>query len=220
MCIVCCDGLKGLPDAIGATWPLATVQTCVVHLVRNSLRYASKAHWSKITAGLRTVYTAPTVAAAETRFAEFAGTWRETYPAMVGMWERSWAEFVPVLDFPVEIRKLIYTTNGIESLNARFRQAVRRRGHFPTEQAPPRIRLTPSLLSGPATAEGCRPRASCAALASSGRSAFSSTGWPSSRRTTLAVLSISSLAVPTASAGSSLTARRTGPSAHGSPRGR
>jgi transposase-like protein len=135
VCIVCCDGLKGLPDAIAATWPLATVQTCVVHLVRNSLRYASKAHWSKITAELRTVYTAPTLAAAEARFAEFAGTWREKYPAMVGMWERSWPEFVPFLDFPVEIRKLIYTTNGIESLNARFRQAVRRRGHFPTEQA-------------------------------------------------------------------------------------
>lgn len=135
VCIVCCDGLKGLPDAIAATWPLATVQTCVVHLVRNSLRYASKAHWSKITAGLRTVYSAPTVTAAETRFAEFAELWRAKYPAMIGMWERSWAEFVPFLDFPVEIRKLIYTTNGIESLNARFRQAVRRRGHFPTEQA-------------------------------------------------------------------------------------
>jgi putative transposase len=135
VCIVCCDGLKGLPDAITATWPLATVQTCVVHLVRNSLRYASKAHWSKITAELRTVYTAPTLTAAEARFTEFAGTWREKYPAMVGMWERSWPEFVPFLDFPVEIRKLIYTTNGIESLNARFRQAVRRRGHFPTEQA-------------------------------------------------------------------------------------
>jgi transposase-like protein len=135
VCIVCCDGLKGLPEAIAAIWPLATVQTCVVHLVRNSLRYASKAHWSKITAGLRTVYTAPTVAAAETRFAEFADAWRAKYPAMVGMWERSWPEFVPFLDFPVEIRSLIYTTNGIESLNARFRQAVRRRGHFPTEQA-------------------------------------------------------------------------------------
>lgn len=107
----------------------------MVHLVRNSLRYASKAHWSKITAGLRTVYSAPTVTAAEARFAEFAGARRAKYPAMIGMWERSWAEFVPFLDFPVEIRKLIYTTDGIESLNARFRQAVRRRGHFPTEQA-------------------------------------------------------------------------------------
>lgn len=134
-CIVCCDGLKGLPDAIAATWPLATVQTCVVHLVRNSLRYASKADWAKITAGLKTVYTASTVAAAEARFAEFAGTWRDKYPAMIATWERAWSEFVPFLDFPIEIRTLIYTTNGIESLNSRFRQAVRRRGHFPTEQA-------------------------------------------------------------------------------------
>jgi transposase-like protein len=107
----------------------------VVHLVRNSLRYASKADWAPITAGLKAVYTAPTVAAAEARFGEFADTWRAKYPAMVGMWERAWPEFVPFLDFPPEIRRLIYTTNGIESLNSRFRQAVRRRGHFPTEQA-------------------------------------------------------------------------------------
>jgi putative transposase len=139
VCIVCCDGLKGLPDAVAATWPLATIQTCVVHLVRNSLRYASKADWSQITTGLKTVYTAATVAAAETRFAEFAQTWRGKYPAMIAMWERSWPEFVPFLDFPLEIRKLIYTTNGIESLNSRFRQAARRRGHFPTEQAAMKI---------------------------------------------------------------------------------
>jgi putative transposase len=73
-----------------------------VHLVRNSLRYASKADWAKITAGLKTVYTAATVAAAEARFAEFAPTWRGKYPAMIAMWERSWAEFVPFLDFPLE----------------------------------------------------------------------------------------------------------------------
>lgn len=135
VCIVSCDGLKGLPEAINATWPQAVVQTCVVHLVRNSLRYASKKHWGRITADLKPVYTAPSAKAAEARFAEFAETWRPTYPALVAMWERSWAEFVPFLDFPVEIRRLIYTTNGIESLNSRFRQATRRRGHFPSEQA-------------------------------------------------------------------------------------
>lgn len=139
VCIVCCDGLKGLPDAIAATWPLATVQTCVVHLVRSSLRYASKADWGKITAELKGVYTAATVAAAEARFAEFAASWRDKYPAMIAMWERSWPEFVPFLDFPLPVRKLIYTTNGIESLNSRFRQAVRRRGHFPTEQSAMKI---------------------------------------------------------------------------------
>lgn len=133
--IVCCDGLRGLPDAIRATWPEATVQTCVVHLVRNSLRYASKRYWSQITRELRVIYTAPTVGVAEARFAEFAETWRTTYPAMIDGWERSWEEFVPFLEYPVELRKIVYTTNAIESLNARFRRAVRHRGHFPNEQA-------------------------------------------------------------------------------------
>jgi transposase-like protein len=133
--IACCDGLKGLPDALTTVWPAVTVQSCVVHLVRNSLRYVPKQHWAKVSAELKEIYTSPTVAAAEARFADFAATWRPKYPAMIAMWERAWSEFVPFLDYPIEIRKLIYTTNGIESLNARFRQAARRRGHFPTEQA-------------------------------------------------------------------------------------
>jgi putative transposase len=133
--VVCCDGLKGLPDAIRVTWPEATVQTCVVHLVRNSLRYASRKYWAKITSELREIYTAPTVEAAEARFAEFAENWRSLYPAMILSWESSWEEFVPFLEFPVELRKIVYTTNAIESLNARFRRAVRHRGHFPNEQA-------------------------------------------------------------------------------------
>ncbi len=89
----------------------------------------------EITGGLKEIYHAKTVAEAETRFAEFANTWETTYPAMIDMWRRSWSEFTPFLDFPIEIRKLIYTTNGIESLNARFRAASRRRGHFPNEQS-------------------------------------------------------------------------------------
>ena len=133
--IVCCDGLKGLPESITATWPLATVQTCVVHLVRNSLRFASKKYWKEITAGLKEIYQAKTVAEAEARFEDFATEWEGTYPAMIQSWRNSWAEFVPFLDFPIEIRKLIYTTNAIESLNARFRAATRRRGHFPNEQS-------------------------------------------------------------------------------------
>jgi putative transposase len=133
--IVCCDGLKGLPDAIRATWPQADVQLCVVHLVRSSLRYASKKNWSQVTREMREIYTAPTLEAAEARFGEFAETWRDRYPAMVATWERSWGEFVPFLEFPVELRTLVYTTNAIESLNARFRRAVRHRGHFPNEQA-------------------------------------------------------------------------------------
>ena len=133
--IVCCDGLRGLPDAIRATWPEATVQTCVVHLVRNSLRYASKKYWAQITKALREIYTAPTVDAAQARFQEFSDTWKPVYPAMIAGWEASWNEFVPFLEYPLELRKIVYTTNAIESLNARFRRAVRHRGHFPNEQA-------------------------------------------------------------------------------------
>ncbi|WP_145737879.1 IS256 family transposase [Saccharopolyspora dendranthemae] len=133
--IACCDGLKGLPEAINEVWPLATVQECVVHLVRASLRYASRAHWGAITKSLRTVYTAPTVEAAEERFDEFEQVWGAKYPAIIRLWRSSWEQFTPFLAFPPEIRKIIYTTNAVESLNARFRQATRRRGHFPSEQA-------------------------------------------------------------------------------------
>jgi putative transposase len=133
--IVCCDGLKALPESIRATWPLAEVQLCVVHLVRSALRYTSKRHWAQVCREMREIYTAPTLAAAEARFGEFADTWREKYPAMIATWENSWAGFVPFLEFPVELRTIVYTTNAIESLNARFRKAVRHRGHFPNEQS-------------------------------------------------------------------------------------
>jgi transposase-like protein len=126
---------KGLPEAINQIWPQATVQQCVVHLVRASLRYASKGHWSQITKQLREVYTTPTEAAAEERFTEFDESWGAKYPAIIRLWRSSWEQFTPFLTFPPEIRKIIYTTNAIESLNARFRQATRRRGHLPTEQA-------------------------------------------------------------------------------------
>jgi transposase-like protein len=133
--VLCCDGLKGLPDAARATWPLVDVQLCVVHLVRNSLRYASKKHWGQITRQLKAIYTAPTLDAAEVEFAEFADNWDETYPAMVKAWRDVWDDFIPFLEFPVELRRIVYSTNAIESLNARFRKAAVRRGHFPTEQA-------------------------------------------------------------------------------------
>ena len=134
-CIVCCDGLTGLPDAIRAIWPDAVVQTCVVHLVRNTLRYVSRKYWQVIAKQTKAIYTAATLADAEALFEQFADELETRYPAMVGMWRRYWNEFVPFLDFPPEIRKLIYTTNSIESLNARFRAATRRRGHFPDEQS-------------------------------------------------------------------------------------
>ena len=133
--IVCCDGLRGLPESIRATWPEATVQTCVVHMVRNSLRYASKKHWGPITKSMCAIYTAPTTEAAETLFEAFAEDWEHTCTAMIRAWRNSWGEFVPFLEFPAELRRVVYTTNAVESLNARFRRAVRHRGHFPNEQA-------------------------------------------------------------------------------------
>lgn len=134
-CIVVCDGLAGLTDAINQVWPQAVVQTCIVHLLRNSFRYASKKHWPAIARDLKPVYTAATEAAALDRFAEFSQAWEGKYPAIVRLWERSWSEFVPFLNFDPEIRTVICSTNAIESLNARFRRAVKTRGHFPTEQA-------------------------------------------------------------------------------------
>jgi putative transposase len=134
-CIVVCDGLKGLPDAVGAVWPQTIVQTCIVHLLRNSFRYASRKDWSQIAKDLKPVYTAPSEAAALDRFAEFAGKWEKRYPAIIGLWTNAWAEFVPFLQFDNEIRTVICTTNAIESINARIRRAVNARGHFPTEQA-------------------------------------------------------------------------------------
>jgi putative transposase len=130
-----CDGLKGLPDSVGAVWPQAVVQTCVVHLLRNSFAYAGRQHWSQIARDLKPVYTAPTEAAAFDRFAEFSETWEHKYPAIVRLWTNAWPEFVPFLAFDVEIRKVICSTNAIESVNARLRRAVNARGHFPTEQA-------------------------------------------------------------------------------------
>src|SRR4029453_12217679 len=114
---------------------LAEVQLCVVHLVRSSLRFTSKKYWAPVCRELREIYTAPTVDAAQARFAEFAEHWRERSPAMIATWERAWDDFVPFLAFPVELRQIVYTTNAIESLNAGFRKAVRHRGRFPTEQA-------------------------------------------------------------------------------------
>ena len=135
VCIVCCDGLKGLPDSISATWPLAIVQTCVLHLIRHTFRLAGRHDWDKIGKALRPVYTAPTEAAARERFTEFTTVWGAKYPGIIRLWESAWAEFVPFLAFELEVRRVIFSTNAIESLNARFRRAVRARGHFPNEQA-------------------------------------------------------------------------------------
>ncbi|RKE22139.1 transposase-like protein [Streptomyces sp. TLI_171] len=135
VCMVVCDGLKALPDAIAAVWPQAVTQTCIVHLIRASFRYAARQDWDKISKALKPVYTAPTEDAARERFVEFSEAWGRKYPAIVRLWENAWAEFVPFLSFDAEVRRVICTTNAIESVNARIRKAVRSRGHFPNEQA-------------------------------------------------------------------------------------
>jgi putative transposase len=116
-------------------WPDAIVQTCLIHLLRNSFKYASKADWAMIGKDLKPVYTAASDAAALDAFAEFSDTWERKYPAIIRLWTNVWAEFVPFLQFDLEIRKIVCSTNAIESLNARFRRAVNARGHFPNEQA-------------------------------------------------------------------------------------
>jgi transposase-like protein len=135
VCMLVCDGLKGLPDAIEAVWPQAITQTCVVHLLRASFRYAARQDWDALAKALRPVYTAPTEEAALERFVEFEAAWGRKYPAIVKLWNSAWAEFVPFLNFDVEIRRVVCTTNAIESINARIRRAVRARGHFPSESA-------------------------------------------------------------------------------------
>lgn len=130
-----CDGLKGLPEAVETVWPRTIVQTCVVHLLRNSFRHAARQDWDKIAKALKPVYTAPNEAASAERFSEFQDAWGKKYPAVIRLWENAWAEFVPFLSFDVEIRKVICSTNAIESVNARIRKAVRARGHFPNEAA-------------------------------------------------------------------------------------
>jgi putative transposase len=135
VCMVVCDGLKGLPDAVSTVWEKTIVQTCIVHLLRNSFKYASKRDWGAIAKDLKPVYTAASEAEALDLFAEFSGKWEKRYPAIIRLWENAWAEFVPFLRFDREIRTVICTTNAIESINARLRRAVNARGHFPTEQA-------------------------------------------------------------------------------------
>jgi len=132
---VCCDGLKGLPDAIEAVWPQTSVQTCVVHLVRASLRFCSYKDRKAVVAALKPIYRAPNVDVAVEMLDVFEATWGKRYPGIVKTWRDAWERFVPFLDYPPEIRTVIYTTNAIESLNYQLRKVTKTRGHFPTDQA-------------------------------------------------------------------------------------
>jgi putative transposase len=130
VCMVVCDGLKGLPAAIETVWPQAITQTCIVHLLRNSFRYASKKHWAALAKDLKPIYTAPSESAALDAFVALTEAWGDRYPAIIKLWESAWPEFVPFLQFDTHIRTVICTTNAIESINARIRRAVHARGHF------------------------------------------------------------------------------------------
>ena len=132
---VVCDGLKGLPEVVGNAWPAAIVQTCVIHLIRNTFRLASRRDWDALKRGIKPIYTAINAEAAGAALDDLAGEWGQRYPAVIRLWRNAWAEFIPFLDYDVEIRQVICSTNAIESLNARYRRAVKARGHFPTEQA-------------------------------------------------------------------------------------
>jgi putative transposase len=132
---VCCDGLVGLPESIAAVWPQAVVQTCVVHLLRASMRYASYTDRKKMATALRPIYTAATEDAAKLALEDFRAEWKLKSPGAVAVWDRAWTEFVPFLAFPVEIRKIIYTTNAIESLNYQLRKVTKARGSFPSDAA-------------------------------------------------------------------------------------
>lgn len=130
------DGLKGFPDAIQAVFPNTLVQTCIVHLTRNSLSFVSWKDRKAVVAALKEIYRAVDAKAGEAALAAFeAGPWHKKYPAIVPSWRRAWTEVIPFFAFPPEVRRIIYTTNAIEALNSKLRTAVRARGHFPSDDA-------------------------------------------------------------------------------------
>lgn len=130
------DGLKGFPEAIISVFPDAIVQTCIVHLVRNSLNFVSYTDRKQIAAALKAIYRATDAASAERELDAFeAGEWGQKYPAIGQSWRRAWGEVVPFFAFSAPIRKIVYTTNAIEALNSKLRRAVRARGHFPSDDA-------------------------------------------------------------------------------------
>ena len=133
--IACVDGLRGLPEAIETVYPHTQVQLCIVHQVRNSLRFVIWKDRKRVAADLRAIYTAPTVEAARAARGAFAKHWGERYPAIVPGWERNWERLTPFFSFPPEIRRVVYTTNAIESLNYSLRKIIKGRGAFPHDDA-------------------------------------------------------------------------------------
>src|SRR6202046_3655330 len=133
-----CDGLKGLPAVVANVWPQTTVQTCIIHLIRNTFRLASKRDWDALKRDVKPIYTAVNAAAARAALDELAEKWGQRYGAIIRLWENAWEEFIPFLDYDVEIRQVICSTNAIESLNARYRRAVKAPGPLPPAPAAPK----------------------------------------------------------------------------------
>ncbi len=133
--IACVDGLKGFPDAIEAVFPQTLVQLCIVHLVRNSLRFVNWKERKAVAADLRTIYQAPTAAAAEDALLAFADKWDATYPMISRSWSDNWGRVIPFFAFPPDIRRVIYTTNAIESVNRSLRKVFKTRGALPSDEA-------------------------------------------------------------------------------------
>jgi putative transposase len=130
------DGLKGFPEAITAVFPQAQVQTCVIHLIRPALAFVSYKDRKAVAAALKNIYKAKDADTGKAQLDDFAdGPWGQKYPAIAQSWRRNWPEVIPFFAFPDDVRRIIYTTNAIESLNAKLRRAIRTRGHFPTDES-------------------------------------------------------------------------------------
>lgn len=133
--IACVDGLKGFPEAIETVYPNTAIQLCIVHLVRNSLNFVSWKQRKEVAADLRQIYTATTAEEAESKLAEFETQWGEEFPSIVQSWRRNWQRIIPFFDYPQEIRRIIYTTNAIESMNMSLRKIIKNRAAFPNDEA-------------------------------------------------------------------------------------
>ena len=130
------DGLKGMAEALAAMYPATTLQTCIVHLIRNSLDYASWRDRRTLAAAIKPIYTATSAESAEAELAAFeAGPWGQKFPTVAASWRRAWSNVIPFFAFPPAVRRVIYTTNSIESVNARLRKIIKTRGHFPSDEA-------------------------------------------------------------------------------------
>ena len=134
--LICCvDGLKGFPEAIEAIFRQTVVQTCIVHLIRHSLKYVPRREYDKVAKDLRLIYTAVDADAAQAALEAFDEKWGERFPVITQAWLDAWEHVTPFMAFPPEVRRVIYTTNSIEALNRQLRKAIKTKGHFPNEEA-------------------------------------------------------------------------------------